>query len=155
MIGVRLLALNRVSLVGRLTHDPDVRFTQKGNAMCRFQIAVNRRYKDSVTGEWKDDTSFVHVVAWRETAERCKEKLAKGSPVYVDGRLKSREYDDQKTGQKRSVLEVEAREVQSLALAKAGEGAGSEAPAPAAGKKSAGAADEGGTTADEMEEVPF
>ncbi|MBI5623398.1 MAG: single-stranded DNA-binding protein [Elusimicrobia bacterium] len=158
MIGVRLVEQNQVFLVGRLTHDPDVRFTQKGSAMCRFSIAVNRRYKDSATGEWKDDTSFIPVVVWREVAERCKEKLSKGSPVHVEGRLKSREYDDQKTGQKRTVLEVEARRVQFLALAKTGESApgSSEPAASSAGKKAPAAhADEGGTAADDMEEVPF
>ncbi|MBI5881714.1 MAG: single-stranded DNA-binding protein [Elusimicrobia bacterium] len=160
MIGVRLPEQNQIFLVGRLTHDPDVRFTQKGSAMCRFSIAVNRRYKDSATGEWKDDTSFIPVVVWREVAERCKEKLSKGSPVHVEGRLKSREYDDPKTGQKRTVLEVEARRVQFLALSKPGEGAGAAGTADAApvasGKRQAGAVEDGGgAAADDMEEVPF
>jgi single-strand DNA-binding protein len=158
MIGVRLVEQNQIFLVGRLTHDPDVRFTQKGSAMCRFSIAVNRRYKDSATGEWKDDTSFIPVVAWREVAERCKEKLSKGCPVHVEGRLKSREYDDPKTGQKRTVLEVEARRIQFLALAKPAEGAAgaSDAAASSGGKKQAVAVEDGGgAAADDMEEVPF
>ncbi|MBI4676921.1 MAG: single-stranded DNA-binding protein [Elusimicrobia bacterium] len=180
MIGVRLLEQNQIFLVGRLTHDPEVRYTQKGSAMCRFSIAVNRRYKDSATGEWKDDTSFIPVVVWREVAERCKEKLSKGSPVHVEGRLKSREYDDPKTGSKRTILEVEARRVQFLALAKPADAqAPADRPETAApsGKKAAGApaapsgerstpsasgdggplaAEDGGpAAADDMEEVPF
>ena len=147
MQNVRLPELNLVHLVGRLTRDPELRFTQKGSAMCRFDIAVNRRFKDNASGEWKDDTTFVPVVVWREIAERCKERLTKGSPVQVEGRLKGREFED-KTGQKRKVLEVEARRVQFLASAGA-------ASKEEAGSKVADAPDEAGGGSDELEEVPF
>lgn len=113
MTGIRLLQLNDVQLVGRLTRDPELRFTGKGQPVCRFDLAVNRRYKD-VTGEWKDDTSFVPCVVWRDAAQRCSERLKKGSPVYVEGRLKSRNWET-KEGQKRTTLEVDARRVQFLA----------------------------------------
>lgn len=109
---LRLHQINDVKLVGRLTRDPDVRYTPKGQAVCRLDLAVNRRYKDSM-GEWKDDTSFIPVVVWREAAERCRERLKKGSPVYVEGRLKSRNWET-KEGQKRSSLEVEALRIQFL-----------------------------------------
>lgn len=141
--GVRLPEINSILLSGRLTRDPEVFFTQAGIAKCSFSIAVNRRVKDAKTGEWKDDVFYMPIVVWREQAERCKEKLRKGSPVFVEGRLRGREYED-KTGQKKSVLEVEASRVQFLALASSGEG--KEAPAkaePAAGP------------ADQLEEVPF
>ena len=141
--GVRMPEINSILLSGRLTRDPEVFFTQAGIAKCSFSIAVNRRVKDSKTGEWKDDVFFMPIVVWREQAERCKDKLKKGSPVYIEGRLRGREYED-KTGQKKSVLEVEASRVQFLALASSGEG--KEAPAkaePAAGP------------ADQLEEVPF
>jgi single-strand DNA-binding protein len=146
---IRLPEINNVHLIGRLTRDPEVRFTQKGSAMCRFDIAVNRRYKDKVSGEWKDDTSFVPVVVWREAAERCKERLSKGSPVQVEGRLKSREYED-KSGQKRKVLEVEARRIQFLASAAPGG-----AKAEGGSSKVADAADEAAGVGDDLEEVPF
>jgi single-strand DNA-binding protein len=147
---IRLPEMNLVQLVGRLTRDPELRFTQKGSAMCRFDLAVNRRYKDAVSGEWKDDTTFVPVVVWREVAERCKEKLAKGSPVQVEGRLKTREYED-KTGQKRKVMEVEARRIQFLAST--GTGAGS-SRSEGSSKVSEGS-EEPGSAGDELEEVPF
>lgn len=151
---LRLHQLNDVRLVGRLTRDPELRFTAKGQAVCRFDLAVNRRYKDAVTGEWKDDTSFVPVVVWRETAQRCSERLKKGSPVYVEGRLKSRNWET-KEGQKRTTLEVDSRRIQFLAKVEGEEGADSgsdeetvtsvpvSAPAPAA-------AEEAGE-----EEIPF
>lgn len=111
---IRLLEQNFVLLSGYLARDPDVRFTQKGSAMCAFTVGVTRRFKDTATGEWKDDVSWVPVVVWGEAAERLKDKLKKGSPVHVEGRLRSEEYED-KSGQKRSALKVVARRVQFLA----------------------------------------
>ena len=140
-LGVRLPEINTILLSGRLTRDPEVFFTQSGIAKCSFSIAVNRRVKDSKTGEWKDDVFFMPVVVWREQAERCKDKLRKGSPVYVEGRLRGREYED-KSGQKRSVLEVEASRIQFLALPT---GEAKEGSAP----KTEDAASE------QLEEVPF
>ena len=143
MSTLRLHQLNDVKLVGRLTRDPELRFTAKGLAVCRFDIAVNRRYKD-VTGEWKDDTSFVPVVVWKETAQRCADRLKKGSPVYVEGRLKSRNWET-KDGQKRTSLEVNALRVQFLAKVEgepdhdetAGEPVAAAVPAPGNGSPAA------------------
>src|SRR5258706_9025203 len=110
---LRLLQMNDVRLVGRLTRDPEVRYTTKGQAVARLDLAVNRRFKDG-TGEWRDDTTFVPVTVWREAAERCKERLRKGSPIYVEGRLRSTNWET-KDGQKRSGIEVEAYRLQFLA----------------------------------------
>jgi single-strand DNA-binding protein len=122
--------------VGRLTRDPEVRYTPKGAAVARLDLAVNRRYKDGM-GEWREEASFVPITVWREAAERCREKLKKGSPVYVEGRLRSTSWET-KDGQKRSGLEVEAYRLQFLAKMGAdeseggGESAGGESePAPA------------------------
>jgi single-strand DNA-binding protein len=143
---LRLPEQNSVTLVGRLTRDPEGRFTTKGQAMCRFDIAVNRRYKDA-TGNWQDDTSFVPVVVWGEAATRCSERLKKGLPVHVEGRLQSRSWET-KEGQKRTTLEVIARRVQFLSkvTSEGGEGGGSEAPA--------GNTPDVSTDTDE-EEIPF
>jgi single-strand DNA-binding protein len=110
---LRLLQLNDVRLVGRLTRDPEVRYTAKGQAVARLDLAVNRRFKDG-TGEWRDDVTFCPVTVWREAAERCRERLKKGSPIYVEGRLRSTNWET-KDGQKRSGLEVEAYRLQFLA----------------------------------------
>jgi single-strand DNA-binding protein len=145
-IGVRLPEQNQVMLTGRLTRDPEFMSTQSGVAKSWFSVAVNRRYRDKVSGEWKDDTAFIPVVVWREAAQRCKEKLKKGSPVHIEGRLRSRKFEDKASGAQRTVVEVEARRVQFLAAAESG----AEAPAaaqPGEAEASAGEA--------EIEEAPF
>jgi len=109
---IRLPEYNNVVLIGRVIRDPDLRYTQKGQAVCRFDIAVNRSYKDA-NGEWQKEVCYVPIVVWRDAAIRCSEKLKKGSPVHVSGRLRTRSYED-KNGQKRNVLEVEAQRVQFL-----------------------------------------
>lgn len=138
---IRLLEQNFVLLSGYLARDPDVRFTQKGSAMCSFTLGVTRRFKDAASGEWKEEVSWIPVVVWGEAAERLKDKLKKGSPVHVEGRLRSEEYED-KTGQKRSALKVVARRVQFLAKMTAGEG---RSPAP----------EEPVDSKTDLEEVPF
>jgi len=142
---IRLVQLNNVQLVGRLTRDPELRFTTSGAPVCRFDLAVNRRYKDK-SGEWKDDTSFVPVVVWREAGQRCGEKLKKGSPVYVEGRLKSKNWET-KDGQKRSGHEIEALRVQFLEKADTGAGSAEEDGPSAEAEMSA--------SAPVTEDVPF
>ena len=119
---IRLPEQNLVLLAGRLTRDPNVAFTQKGQAVCRFDIAVNRRYLDNTTNEWKDDVVYVPVVVWGSTAERCKDRVKKGTPVYVEGRLTSSEYTDKATGQTRRSMQVTARRIQILESNVAGSG---------------------------------
>ena len=125
---LRLPQVNDIRVVGRLTRDPELRFTTKGAPVCRFDLAANRRYKDNATGEWKDDVSYIPVVVWREAGQRCGERLKKGSAVYVEGRLKSRSWET-KDGQKRSGLEVESFRVQFLDKLETGEGGESAGPA--------------------------
>lgn len=117
---IRLPEQNIVLLVGRLTRDPNVTFTQKGQAVCRCDVAVNRRYLDATTNEWKDDTVFVPVVVWGTAAERCKDRVKKGTPVQVEGRLTSSEYTDKTSGQTRRTLQVTARRLQVLEAGAAG-----------------------------------
>jgi single-strand DNA-binding protein len=145
---LRLPEQNTVTLVGRLTRDPEVRFTTKGQAMCRFDLAVNRRYKDG-TGNWTDDTSFIPVVVWGDAANRCGERLKKGLPAHVEGRLQSRNWET-KEGQKRTSIEVVARRVQFLSKAAADttdEGAETAVTEKSAGAPAAEAVDD--------EEIPF
>jgi single-strand DNA-binding protein len=105
-------------LVGRLTRDPELRRTSTGKAVCSFDIAISRRYKDQVTGEWKDaDPTFVPIIVWGDQAERCGERLKKGVPVHVEGRLQTNKWEGN-DGQKRSRLEVIASRVQFLSIVK-------------------------------------
>lgn len=117
---LRLPEQNLVLLVGRLTRDPNVAFTQKGQAVCRCSIAVNRRYMDKTTNEWKDDVVYVPVVIWGAAADRCKDRLKKGTPISVEGRLTADEYTDKQTGQVRKSLQVTASRVQILEFGAAG-----------------------------------
>jgi single-strand DNA-binding protein len=132
---LRLLQLNDVRLVGRLTRDPEVRYTPRGQAVCRLDLAVNRRFKDS-TGEWREEATFVPITVWREAAERCRERLKKGSAVYVEGRLRSSNWET-KDGQKRSGIEVESYRLQFLT--KAEPGTGGEAAEPGEGEETGSA----------------
>ena len=122
MANLRLHSLNDVKLVGRLTRDPELRYTPQGTPVCHFRVAVSRSYKDRNSSEWKEEVAFVPCSVWRETAERCGQRLKKGSPVFIEGRLKSREWTT-KEGQKRSDLEVDILKIQFLEMA--GEGGGS------------------------------
>jgi single-strand DNA-binding protein len=141
MAEIRLPEQNTVLLTGRLTRDAELKYTTSGTPMCRFSIAVNRRFKDPKSGEWKDDTSYVDVSVWREAAERCGKVLKKGSPVHVEGRLRSYQVESKEDGAKRTKLEVEARRVQILEKASSGSSAGGESEPSSVGA--------------ETEEVPF
>lgn len=115
---LRLPEQNSVVLVGRLTRDPELRRTSTGKAVCSFDIAISRRMKDAATGQWKDaDPTFVPIVVWGDQAERCGERLKKGLPVHIDGRLQTNKWEGN-DGVKRSRLEVIASRVQLLAIVK-------------------------------------
>jgi single-strand DNA-binding protein len=112
-----MASLNRVLLIGNLTRDPELRYIPSGTAVATFTLAVNRVYK-AQSGEKKEETSFVRIVVWGRRAEVCGEYLSKGSPVFVEGRLQSRNWESQ-DGQKRSTIEVIADNVQFLRAASA------------------------------------
>ncbi|MBI4668570.1 MAG: single-stranded DNA-binding protein [Elusimicrobia bacterium] len=110
---IRLPEINFVVLSGRLTRDPELRFLASGKATASFGLASNRRFLNKTTNEWQDDATFVNIVVWDEAAQRVKDRLHKGSPVFVEGRLKFRQWDAP-DGAKKSILEVVARRVQFL-----------------------------------------
>ena len=103
---------NRVFLLGNLTRDPELRYTPSGTAVSNLRMAVNRRYKTQ-SGEFKEETAFITVVAWGKQAETCSQFLSKGKPIFVEGRLQMRSWETP-DGQKRNVLEVRASRVQFL-----------------------------------------
>ena len=109
-MAIRIPELNEVLLTGRLTRDADNRMTQRGQSYSSFSVAVGRRYLDNASGEWKEETAFVDVTLWTPS-DSLKEKLRKGVPVMVQGRLVMSEFTD-KNGLNRKVLRVTARRVQ-------------------------------------------
>lgn len=121
----------KVIILGRLTRDPDFRSTASGMAVCGLGIAVNHPRKD-------DGTYFGEVVVFGKTAEACRQYLAKGSQVLVEGRLQNDEWQDKQTGQRRSKTQIIAENVQFVGRpgnaspdASRGQNAGYSAPAPA------------------------
>jgi single-strand DNA-binding protein len=111
-------SLNKVMLIGRLTRDPELRYTPQGTAVCQLALATNRYGQDTQSGERREFTDYHDVVVWnqgnRKLAELCGQYLQKGRLVYVEGRLQTRSWDDQATGAKRYRTEVNASDVQFL-----------------------------------------
>ncbi len=103
---------NKVLLIGNLTKDPELRYTPQGVAVVNLRLAVNRKFRNK-NQELKEETCFVTAVAWDKQAETCNQYLHKGSPVFVEGRLQSRSFEDA-SGQKRNVIEVRAERIQFL-----------------------------------------
>lgn len=136
MADLRVPDLNKVLIAGRLTRDPELKYTQGGMAYCRFTIANSRFFKGR-DGERKEETSFVDVVIWDKQAEFVGERLKKGRPVLVEGRLKSDSWEDKTTGQKRSKLEIQGIRVVPLDWDDDNRGGGS-------GGRSSGSYSEGG-----------
>ncbi|PSO53685.1 MAG: single-stranded DNA-binding protein [Actinobacteria bacterium QS_5_72_10] len=102
---------SNVTLVGNLTANPELRFTQAGTAVANMRVAVNRRIRNNQSGEWEDRTDgFFNVVVWRSLAENAADSLAKGTRVMVNGRLTERTFENQQ-GETRYVTEIEADEV--------------------------------------------
>lgn len=116
-----MASFNRVILVGNLTRDIELKYTQGGTAVTEIGLAVNDRRKDQ-SGEWIEETTFVDVTLWGRTAEVASEYLSKGSPLLIEGRLK---YDTWETdGQKRSKLRVVGERMQMLGGRSGGGGGG-------------------------------
>ena len=108
-----MASLNKVFLIGNLTRAVELRYAPSGTAVGSFGMATNRNFTTQA-GEKKQETCFVKIVVWGKQAEACNQYLAKGSAVFVEGRLIYRTWDSQ-DGQKKSTLEVRADRVQFLA----------------------------------------
>ena len=147
-----MAGLNRVVLIGNLTDDPELRYTQTGTARTRFSIAINRSWRDR-DGNMKEEVTFVPIVVWGPQAEHCANFLSKGRPVAVDGRLRIDSFETQE-GERKKVIEVVAETVQflgsgtrsSTTSASTSAEAGSEAVTPSETEKEPPAG---------SEEVPF
>ena len=106
-----MLCINKAILIGRLTRDPELRYTSSNRAVCQFSIAVDRPFTNQTTGQREAD--FINIVVWDKQAENVSKYVTKGRLVSVEGRLQSRSYDD-KDGKKVYVTEVVANSVQFL-----------------------------------------
>lgn len=144
--------LNRVFLMGNLTRDPEVRYTPSGIAVGDLGLAVNETYKNKA-GETIESTVFVDIEVWARQAETCAEYLGKGAPVFVEGRLKLDQWENQQ-GEKRSKLRVRADRVQFLgAPRRTAETA--DAPAARPAQPSAPPPPSGGDPHHDEDDIPF
>jgi single-strand DNA-binding protein len=122
-----MASVNKVILIGNLGRDPELRYTQNGQAVVNFTLATTENWNDRSSGERIERTEWHRVVAWGRLAETCAQYLAKGRSVYVEGRLQTREWED-RDGQKRRTTEVNAQTVQFLG-GRGAPGAGAKGPA--------------------------
>jgi single-strand DNA-binding protein len=136
------MSLNKVMLIGNLGKDPELRFTPSGRAVARFSLATSESWTDQ-QGQKQDRTEWHNVVVWGKQAESCGQYLSKGRQVFIEGSIRSRQYDD-KEGQKRYITEVIAQRVQFLGGGR-GEGGG----------RGAGASGGGGGGGDESVPAPM
>jgi single-strand DNA-binding protein len=157
---------NKVLLMGNLTRDPELRYLQSGQAVVKIGLAVNRKYRNKSTQEMVEETTFVDVEGWGAQAETFSRYMAKGRPVFIEGRLRLDSWE--KDGQKRSKLLVVMENFQFInggaggerSAGESGERPGSERPAQGrAGKPPAKA--QAGQVADaagedyDFEDIPF
>ena len=110
-----MASVNKVILIGNLGRDPETRFTPGGAQVCNFTLATNEQWKDK-SGQRQERTEWHRIVVWGKQAEICKEYLAKGRQVYVEGSLQTREWND-RDGNKRTTTEIRAIRIQLLGRA--------------------------------------
>lgn len=106
------MSVNKAILLGRVGKDPEVR-TAGESKVASFTLATTEKYKDSKTGEWKENTEWHNIVCWRNTAELAEKYVQKGMLLYIEGKLRTRSWDD-KDGNKRYVTEIIAESMQFL-----------------------------------------
>ena len=148
------MSLNKAMIIGNLGRDPEMRYTPNGQPVTQFTVAVNRNYKGA-DGNWQEETEWFRVVAWGPLAERTAEYLRKGRKVYVEGRLQTRQWEDQ-DGQKRYTTELVAQTVTPLdprprdeAGEESGEPRGEARPARPAAQPASG------ETYEDLDDLPF
>ena len=146
--------VNKVIIVGNLGSDPDVKYMPSGDALCNLSVATTEQWKDRETGEKRENTEWHRVVMSKRLAEIAGEYLRKGSQVYIEGKLKTRKWQD-KNGNDRYTTEIQARDMQMLGGrgGSAGMGAPAAAPAAAAAGAAAAAPASGGGFPDD--DIPF
>lgn len=113
------MSFNKITVVGNLGKDPELRYTPQGNAVCNFSVATNekRRGKD---GDFQDVTTWFRITLWGKQAENASKYLTKGSPIYIEGRLRVEEWQD-RDGKGRYTLDVQATDMQFIGNQKGGD----------------------------------
>ena len=150
------MSVNKVILVGRLGRDPETRFTSGGQAVCNFSIATDEVYKDR-NGERQKRTEWHKIVMWGKQAELAQQYLKKGSQVYIEGRIQTRQWDDRE-GQKRTSFEIVGTAMKFLGSRADAAAAGASAgPSPDVETHASAPAEEAAGPGPEIsdEDIPF
>jgi single-strand DNA-binding protein len=145
-----MASINKVILIGNLGRDPELKYTQAGQAVCNFSIATTEKWKGK-DGQMQEKTEWHRIVAWGKTGELCSQYLSKGRPVYIEGRLQTRDWED-KDGNKRQTTEINANSVQFLGSGRGNEGGSAR---PAEGGGSGMSADPGFPPPTPDDDIPF
>lgn len=153
-----MASVNKVILVGNLGADPEMRYLPSGDPVCNLRLATTDSWKDKASGEKKEATEWHRVVLFRRLGEVAGQYLKKGSQVYIEGRIRTRKWQD-KDGQERYTTEIEAEEMKMLG-SRQGQGepssyGGDNAPAPAYGGAKPAAAGKKPSFDDMEDDIPF
>jgi len=146
--------VNKVILVGNLGKDPETKYMPSGDCVCNFSIATSESWKDKNSGEKVEKTEWHNIVIYRRLAEIAGEYLRKGSQVYIEGKLKTRKWQD-RDGNDRWTTEVEAREMQMLGGRGGNAGMSAPPPAPAAAMGGGGGGGNRGGDSFPDDDIPF
>jgi single-strand DNA-binding protein len=153
-----MASFNKVILMGNLTRKPEVRFLQSGTAVCKFGLAMNRKFKDQA-GEMREETTFVDVTIFGKRGEAFAKYHDKGKVAFIEGSLRLDTWDDKQSGEKRSKLYVVADDWQFVGGPGGGGGGGGgasrEADAGSAGEAQGYGGGYGATTPVEVDDTPF
>lgn len=126
------MSVNKVILVGRLGRDPETRFTSAGQAVANFTMATDETYKDK-SGQRQKHTEWHRITMWGKLAEIAQQYLKKGTLVYIEGRLQTRQWEDKRDGQKRTSTDIVANVMRMLSSRAEGAAAGVSAGAGSGG----------------------
>jgi single-strand DNA-binding protein len=113
------MSFNKITIVGNLGRDPELRYTPQGNAVCNISVASSEKRRDK-TGDMQDVTTWFRITLWGKQAENASKYLTKGSPVYIEGRLRVEEWSD-RDGKNRYTLEVNATDMQFIGSSRGGD----------------------------------
>lgn len=138
-----MASYNKVILMGNLTRDPELRYTPGNMAICKAGLAVNRRYKDGQTGEWKEEPTFVDMTIFGKRGEAFERYHKKGQTAFVEGHLRLDTWEDKNSGQKRSKLYVVVDDWQFAGAGAPGGGGGARGGDERGGDEWGGSYDEG------------
>ena len=147
------MSFNRIIIVGNLGRDPELRYTPQGSAVCSFSVATNEKRRDK-TGELQDVTTWFRVTLWNKQAENASKYLTKGSPVYIEGRLRIEEWTD-RDGKNRYTLEVNATDMQFISAGRGDDMGDSHQDHEFSGTPSPAPVSTGGGGSGSDDDIPF